>query len=114
DHQGSLWQSSEVLDQAAKRVDQMHGLGSGSETPRLDVLPGAGTGLLADDPPGLAGGTLGGDDEQALLHALPALEFHCSWSMRVLPSLRLLRPPLENPPGGRNDLPGWQSSSETG
>src|SRR5205807_2585912 len=24
---------------------------------------------------------------------------------------RLLRPPLESPPGGRNDLPGWRSSS---
>jgi len=67
----------EVLDQAAQGFDQVHGLGLGPEAPRLHVLPGPGAGLLADDPPGLAGEALGGDDEEPLFRAFPPLR-RCS------------------------------------
>src|ERR1700730_5554098 len=82
---------------------KMHDLGSGSEAPRLDVRPGAGTGLLADDPPRLADGTLGGglvDDEQALLHALPPL------------TLRLLVIHARPPVSGGSSAPRWRAHRE--
>src|SRR5439155_7928457 len=49
-------------------------------------------------------GALGGDDEQALLHALPPLTFGCLWSMRVLPSLAAPPPPVGEPTG-RSERP---------
>jgi len=102
----------EVLDQAAQGFDQVHGLGLGPEAPRLHVLPGPGAGLLADDPPGLAGEALGGDDEEPLFRAFPSsspllpggLTRDCLRSMGVLLSLAGPPPPVGEPTG-RSERP---------